>query len=167
MTCTNVLEELGRIRDYHQGRADSAALLEDELKSLLGKAQVTDEGPGGEPAVETKPEPVPEPETKMATPEKPEQLAPGAGEPVDFTGAENLRDRVRRIAEAAGGTPLSPTVVTRFLIESGQHTATVVNLRPTVYRAFRDQGHLYRRVGNGCFEAIPQDGGNGQGGAAS
>ena len=24
MTCTNVLEELGRIRDYHQGRADSA-----------------------------------------------------------------------------------------------------------------------------------------------
>ena len=39
MTCTNVLEELGRIRDYHQGRADSAAILEDELKSLLGAVQ--------------------------------------------------------------------------------------------------------------------------------
>ena len=176
MTCTDVLEELGRIRDYHQGRADSAALLEDELKSLLGKAQVTDEGPGGEPAVETKPEPVPEPETKMATgprgasPAEPVRRSPRRSNSppelgniiVDFTGAENLRDRVRRIAEAAGGVPLSPTVVTRFLIESGQHTGAAVNLRPTVYRAFRDQGHLYRRVGNGCFEIIPQDGGAGQ-----
>ena len=57
MTCTDVLEELGRIRDYHQGRADSAALMEDELKSLLGAAQANEEGPGAEPAVETKPEP--------------------------------------------------------------------------------------------------------------
>ena len=72
---------------------------------------------------------------------------------------------MRRIAEAAVGTPLSPTVVTRFLIESGQHTGAAVNIRPTVYRAFRDQDHLCRRVGNGCFELIPQDGGNGQGGA--
>ena len=48
MTCTDVLEELGRIRDYHQRRADSAALMEDELKSLLGmaKAKATGAGPG-------------------------------------------------------------------------------------------------------------------------
>ena len=83
---------------------------------------------------------------------------------MDFTGAENLRERVQRVAEAAVGVPLSPTVVTRFLSESGEHTATVVNLRPTVYRAFRNQGHLYRPVGNGCFEIIPQDGGNGPSG---
>ena len=59
MSCTNVLEELGRIRDYHQGRADSAAILEDELKSLLGVAQATDEDPGAEPAVDPEPEPSP------------------------------------------------------------------------------------------------------------
>ena len=174
MTCTNVLEELGRIRDYHQGRADSAAILEDELKSLLGVAQATDGDPGAEPAVD----PEPEPEPEMATePRGPSSAPPVRRSPrrsnsppelgnisVDFNGTENLRERVQRVAEAAGGTPLSPTVVTRFLIESGQHTGAAVNIRPTVYRAFRNQGDLYRRVGNGCFELIPQDGGNGQGG---
>ena len=187
MTCTNVLEELGRIRDYHQGRADSAAILEDELKSLLGvedelksllgTAKAADEDPGAEPAVD----PEPEPEPEMATePRGPSSAPPVRRSPrrsnsppelgeisVDFTGAESLRERVWRIAEAADGVPLSPTVVTRFLIESGQHTGAAVNLRPTVYRAFRDQTHLYRRVGNGCFEIIPQDGGAGQSGAAS
>ena len=168
MTCTNVLEELGRIRDYHQGRADSAAILEDELKSLLGVAQATDEDPGAEPAVDPEPEPATEP--RGPSPAEPIRRSPRRSNSppelgnisVDFNGTENLRERVQRVAEAAGGSPLSPTVVTRFLIESGQHTATVVNLRPTVYRAFRDQGHLYRRVGNGCFEIIPQDGGAGQ-----
>ena len=131
MSCTNVLEELGRIRDYHQGRADSAALMEDELKSLLGTAKSAGEGPGAEPAVETKPEPEPEPEM-AAEPRGPSAVPAGRRSPrrsnsppelggisVDFTGTENLRERVQRVAEAAVGTPLSPTVVTRFLIESG------------------------------------------------
>ena len=169
MTCTNVLEELGRIRDYHQGRADSAAILEDELKSLLGVAQATDEDPGAEPAVDPEPEPEMATEPRGASPAELIRRSPRRSNSppelgdisVDFTGAENLRERVRRIAEAAVGVPLSPTVVTRFLIESGQHTATVVNLRPTVYRAFLNQAHLYRRVGNGCFEIIPQDAGTG------
>ena len=172
MTCTNVLEELGRIRDYHQGRADSAALMEDELKSLLGVAQATDEDPGAEPAVDPEPEPEMATEPRGPSPAPPVRRSPRRSNSppelgnisVDFNGTENLRERVWRVAEAADGVPLSPTVVTRFLIESGQHTAALVNLRPTVYRAFRDQGHLYRRVGNGCFEIIPQDGGDGQSG---
>ena len=182
MICTNVLEKLGRIREYHQERADSAALIEDELKSLLGAAKAPDEGPGAEPAVDPGPEPEPDPEPGPEPEMRPD---PGGHPPaaavrrsprrsnsppelgdisVDFTGAENLRERVQRVAEAAGGVPLSPTVVTRFLIESGQHTAAVVNLRPTVYRAFLNQADLYRRVGNGCFELIPQDGGTGSSG---
>ena len=111
MTCTNVLEELGRIRDYHQGRADSAAILEDELKSLLGVAQATDEDPGAEPAVDPEPEPATEP--RGASPAEPIRRSPRRSNSppelgnisVDFNGTENLRERVQRVAEAAGGTP--------------------------------------------------------------
>ena len=115
MTCTNVLEELGRIRDYHQGRADSAAILEDELKSLLGVAQATDGDPGAEPAVD----PEPEPEPEMATePRGPSSAPPVRRSPrrsnsppelgeisVDFTGAES-RGRGRDAPQPYGGDPL-------------------------------------------------------------
>ena len=98
MTCTNVLEELGRIRDYHQGRADSAAILEDELKSLLGVAQATGEGPGAEPAVDPEPEPEMAAEPRGASPAEPIRRSPRRSNSppelgnisVDFTGAENL-----------------------------------------------------------------------------
>ena len=123
MTCTNVLEELGRIRDYHQGRADSAAILEDELKSLLGVAQATDEDPGAEPAVDPEPEPSrrwTEPRgasVRRTDPEKPpeEQLAPGAGEhkrglhrdgEPQGAGAAGRRGRGRVAPQPDGGDPI-------------------------------------------------------------
>ena len=134
MTCTNVLEELGRIREYHQGRADGAALLEEELKSLLGVAKAKDDdlpGDGAQPGAENQPGaedqpgigPLEEPEAEKTIPERVRRSnsPPELGDiTVDFTGAENLPERVRRVAEAAGGMPLSPTVVTCFLVESGQ-----------------------------------------------
>ena len=165
MTCTEVLEELGRLREYHQERADQAAQLEEGVRSVVSALEAG--GPVPEAPFE---DPAENPaendrgdghggETKTpragGTPRR--NAPPELGDiSVDFTGTSNIRERVHRVAVAARGTPLSPTVVTRFLIESGQHTSNVTNLRPQVYRAFRDHPELYQRVGNGCFSILDE-----------
>ena len=165
MTCTDVLERLGRLREFHQGRADSAAALERMMRSVVEEQGIGAlAGPG--PGIEHGAEPWESRGTGGAEAGAGEAGGTGGqnGRPelgdisVDFTGAANLQERVRRVALAAAAeTPLSPTVVTRFLIESGQHSSKLINLRPAVYQAFRDHPDLYRRVGDGCFEIIRAD----------
>ena len=165
MTCTDMLERLGRLRQFHQGRADSAAALEKMMRSV-----VEEQGVGALAGPGTGIEHGAEPGESRGT----GGVEAGAGEAggtggkngkpelgdisVDFTGADNLRERVKRVALAtAAGTPLSPTVVTRFLIESGQHSSKLINPRSSVYQVFRRHPELYRRVGDGCFEIIRAD----------
>ena len=152
VTCGEVLEALDRLREYHQGRADAAARLQEGLKGMPEEGEAQDRQLAGDMAATLGSSLL-----EAATPETPTPEHTAEGRPtarrsnaplklvginVDFTGAQNLRERIRRIAVAANDQLLSPTVVARFLIESGQHTSTVVNLRPAVYRAFRDQPHL-------------------------
>lgn len=69
-----------------------------------------------------------------------------SGVQVDFTGTENLRERLIRIAETAPGTYLNVTQTVKLLIRHGQSEASVHNGRVSVQRAFDTNLDIFERV---------------------
>lgn len=160
MTCREAVEQLERIREEHQARADSAAAQERVLRALLEGVGERDEAAGpDEDAVGREAESAPPDDDPAESAPAGRRTGPAQLDHtrVDFTGTANIRERVRRVAETFRGIPLSPTEVTRVLLDSGQHRSTMVNLRPAVYRTLRDNREDYHRVGNGCFELKPAE----------
>ena len=159
------------LRSLMEGIAGEARTKATVLKELMmngaePRAEPEDE-PGPEAATQAAAEATAEATAEAETPmaiSRNRETGPGqsnrsklqdlVGIEVDFEGAVNMRERVRRIAEAAGEQKLTPTVVARFLIASGQHRSTAEYLRPNVYRIFRDQPELYRPDGDGSFQYI-------------
>ena len=80
-----------------------------------------------------------------------------SGVVVSFEGAQNLQERVVRVAEAAPGRYLNTTRVARYLIEHDTTQATLHNARVGVQRIFeahperfeKVRAATYRYLGNG------------------
>ena len=75
---------------------------------------------------------------------------------IDFAGARNHAERVRRIGAAAkaNGRLLNTTIVTRLMVDRGEIQSNVKNMRPTIHRILEDHPDLYAKVGAGTFDYI-------------
>ena len=70
---------------------------------------------------------------------------------VDFTGTTNMLERLRRIGQKAEGRLLNLTEVSRFLLRSGESTATLRNLRNNVYSGLKDHPEHFEKVSSGNY----------------
>ena len=70
---------------------------------------------------------------------------------VNFTGTNNLFERLRRIGQVAEGRLLNLTKVSKFLLASGESCATLRNLRNNVYSCLKDHPEHFEKVSSGNF----------------
>ena len=70
---------------------------------------------------------------------------------VDFTGTTNMLERLQRIGQKAEGRLLNLTEVSKFLLRSGESTATLRNLRNNVYSGLKDHPEHFEKVGSGNY----------------
>ena len=75
---------------------------------------------------------------------------------VDLKGARNTLERIVRIAKVAepAGKALNATEVSRFIIASGESTATLRNLRTNVSRMLHDHPSLFEQMSPGTFRYL-------------
>ena len=78
---------------------------------------------------------------------------------VDFNGAQNTSERVRRIGVVAkaNGRLLNTSEVTKYLLSTGHSRSNVKNMRPTIHRILKDQPEVYKTVAPGTFDFIQVD----------
>ena len=79
-----------------------------------------------------------------------------AGLEVNLTGTRNTLERIIRIAKIAepAGKALNATELSRFIIASGESTATLRNLRTNVSRTLHDYPSLFEQVSPGTFRYL-------------
>ena len=78
---------------------------------------------------------------------------------VDFVGAPNIDERVRRLAVVAEKNDklLNTTAATHYLLDVGQSTATVKNLRTSIHKAIAARPELYKKVSPGKHRYLGAD----------
>ena len=73
---------------------------------------------------------------------------------VNLQGAQNMKERIIRIAEAVPNGVVNATEVTKYLINSGIHQAQVKDMRPNVFRVFDDNPEVFEKVSPGNWRLI-------------
>ena len=75
---------------------------------------------------------------------------------IDFVGAQNHAERVRRIGAAAkaNGRLLNTTKVIRLMIDRGEVKSIVKNMRPSIHKILADRPDLYAKVSSGTYDYI-------------
>ena len=78
---------------------------------------------------------------------------------VNFDGAQNTSERVRRIGVVAkaNGRFLNTSEVTKYLLSMGHSRSNVKNMRPTIHRILKEQPEVYKTVVPGTFDYIQVD----------
>lgn len=88
-------------------------------------------------------------------PETPESLASYTTDlsnlSVNFTGTTNMFERLCRIGRVAEGRLLNLTKVSKFLLDSGESTADLRNLRNSVYSCLKGHPEHFEKVGTGNY----------------
>ena len=77
------------------------------------------------------------------------------GVAINFTGANNLTQRLVRIAQAVDG-PLDVRETAQCLIQHGLSKAKARNLRSHIINTLRDEPD-FSKVGDGKYEYLPKD----------
>jgi hypothetical protein len=78
------------------------------------------------------------------------------GVDIDFTGANNLYERLVRIGQSVEGT-LKAKEIALCLIERGESNASPRNLYASIVNQFRDDPD-FEKVGRGQYRYVPQTG---------
>ena len=75
---------------------------------------------------------------------------------VNFDGAQNNSERVRRIGVVAKANDrlLNTSEVTKYLLSTGHSRSNVKNMRPTIHRILKEQPEVYKMVAPGTFDYI-------------
>ena len=72
---------------------------------------------------------------------------------IDFTGSQNLVERLKRIADKNNGL-INPTRAAEILIEAGQTRSSKANIRSIIHRTLQEHDDGWEKIGVGQFRLI-------------